>query len=136
MAEIGKDDTIIELTFGLDEPDAEDEEKNKFAQNLLKELKQLDEVEKAYQAEDPNPEAGAKVGLAKLVGILTTEVKFKHLTAFLGWLGNRFQDKPIRGSIKVGDKEVKFAVKSHKELEKFEQTALKLIEAMSEEKDE
>ena len=136
MAEIGKDDTIIELTFGLDEPEAEDEEKNKFAQKLLKELKQLDEVEKAYQAEDPNPEAGAKVGLAKLVGILTTEVKLKHLTAFLGWLGSRIPNQSLKLTIKIGENETSFEIPSTKQLPEVEKAALKLIDAMREEKDE
>ena len=132
MAETRKDDTIIEFTFGLDEPEAEDAERLKFATNLLKDLKRLDEVERAERAEDPNPEAGAKAGWATLVGILKTEIKLKHFTAVLGWLGSRIQNKPIKARIKIGEKEATFEVAGPEQLPELEKTALKLIEAMSE----
>ena len=133
MAATRKDDTIIEFTFGLDEPEAEDGERKKFAKNLLKELRQRDEVERANRAEDLNPEAGSKDALGFLVGVLTTEVSFKNFKAFLGWLGSRLQDKPIKGSIKVGDNQVTFEVKNPQQLPEFEKTALKLIAALSDE---
>ena len=125
------DEGIIQFTFGLDEPELEDEERLKFAKKLLRELRNLDEVERADRAEDLTSEAGSKPGFATLVGMLTAEVSLKNIKAFLGFLGDRLQDKPIKGSIKVGDNEVEFEVKSRQELAEFEKTALKLIAAMS-----
>ncbi|MGK7951485.1 MAG: hypothetical protein AB4368_22545 [Xenococcaceae cyanobacterium] len=125
-----KDEGTIQFTFGLDEPELEDEERLKFAKNLLRELRNLDEVERADRTEYLYPEAGSK-GFATLIGTLTAQVSFKNIKAFLGFLGDRLQDKPIKGSIKVGDNQVEFEVKSRQELAEFEQTALKLIAAMS-----
>ena len=121
----------IQFTFGLNEPDLEDEERLKFSTKLLKELRNLDEVEKADRTEDLAPEAGSKPGFATLLGTLTAEISFKNIKGFLGFLGDRLQDKPIKGSIKVGSNEVEFEVKSRQELIEFEKTALNLIAAMS-----
>jgi hypothetical protein len=43
------------------------------------------------------------------VGIPTRTIKInfvKNIKAFFGFLGDRLQDKPIQGSIKVGDNEI------------------------------
>ncbi len=130
MAEAIKKEKIIQFTFGLDEPEMEDSERLKFAKKMLSELRNLDEVEKVDRAEDLNPEAGSKPGFATLIGIVTAQVSFNNITEFLGFLGDRLQDKQIKGSIKVGDREVEFEVKSCQELAEFEQTALNLIAAM------
>ena len=126
------DKETIQFTFGLDEPELEDEQRLKFAQKLLRELRNLDEVEKADRTEDLTPETGSKPGLATVIGSITAIIPVKHIRAFLDFLGDRLQDKPIKGSIKVGDNEVAFEVKSRQELAEFEKTALTLIAAMSE----
>ncbi|MDJ0743866.1 MAG: hypothetical protein QNJ32_10945 [Xenococcaceae cyanobacterium MO_167.B27] len=125
------DEGIIQFTFGLDEPELEDEQRLKFGKKLLRELRNLDEVEKVDRTEDLTPEAGSKPGFATLIGSITALVHVKDIKAFLGFLGDRLQDKPIKGSIKVGDNKIEFEVKSRQELAEFEKTALNLIAAMS-----
>ena len=130
MAELKQGEQMIQFTFGLDDPELEEQERLKFAKKLLPELRNLDEVEKADRAEDLNPEVGSKPGFATLIGTLTAQVSFNNLIGFLDFLGDRLQDKPIKGSIKMGDRELEFEVKSRKELAEFEKTALNLIAAM------
>ena len=130
MAETREDEKMIQFTFGLDDPELEDEERLKFSKKLLRELRDLDEVERADRTEDLDPEAGSKPGFATLIGTLTAEVSLKNIRGFLGFLGDRLQDKSIKGSIAVGDNKVEFEVKSRQELAEFEKTALRLIEAM------
>ncbi|MDJ0536136.1 MAG: hypothetical protein QNJ70_27215 [Xenococcaceae cyanobacterium MO_207.B15] len=125
------DKGIIQFIFGLDEPELEDEERLKFAKKLLRELRNLDEVERADRTEDLDLEAGSKPGFANLIGSITALVRVKNIKGFLGFLGDRLQDKPIKGSIKVGDNKIEFEVKSRQELAEFEKTALNLIAAMS-----
>ena len=125
------DERTIQFTFGLDEPDFEDEQRLEFAKKLLRELHNLDEVERADRTEDLTPEVGSKPGLATVIGSVTAIIPVKYIRAFLDFLGDRLQDKPIKGSIKVGNNEVTFEVKSRQELAEFEQTALRLIAAMS-----
>jgi len=135
MAESREDEITVQFTFGLNDPKLEDEQRLKFAKNLLRELRNRDEVERADRAENLNPEAGSKPGFATLVGILTAEVNFKNIQGFLSFLGDRLQDKPIKASIKVGKSAVEFEVKSRHELAELEKTALNLIAAMSQESD-
>ncbi len=68
---------------------------------MLRELRNLDEVERADRTEDLTPEAGSKPGFATLVGMLTAEVSFQNIKAFLVFLGDRLQDKPIKGSTQI-----------------------------------
>jgi hypothetical protein len=90
----------------------------------------LDEVEKADRAEDLNPEAGSKSVFATLIGVLTAEVSMKNVKSFLGFLGDRLADKPMKISVKVGDKEVNISAKSRKELLESERIAKDLLAAM------
>ena len=131
MSESREEEKIIQFTLGLDEPEIEDEERLKFGQKMLRELRNLDEVERVERTEDLSPETGSKPGFSTLIGSVTALVQAKNLQGFLGFCGERLQDKPIKGSIKIGEKEVEFEVKSRQELKEFEQTAMNLIAAMS-----
>ena len=132
MAEPREDETIIQFTFGLNEPELEDEERLKFSQKMLRELRNLDEVERAERTEDLEPEAGSKIGFATLIGILTAHVSLKNLKKFWDFLVDRLQDKPIKGKIKSGDKELEFEVHSRHELAELEKTALKIFSVIGE----
>ena len=130
MVKPREDKNIVEFTFGLDEPELEDEEQLKFSKRLLRELRNLDEVERVDRTENLDTEVGSKPGFATLLGILTDQVSVENIKGFLGFLGDRLQDKTIKGKIKVGENEIEFKVKSRQELAEFEKTALRLIEAM------
>ncbi len=95
-------EAIIKFTFAVEDPELDDERRQKIANKLLREIRDLDEVEKADRTEDLNPEAGSKSGFATLIGVLTAEVSMKNVKSFLGFLGERLADKPIKISIKEG----------------------------------
>ncbi|WP_414544410.1 hypothetical protein [Nostoc sp. CCY0012] len=120
----------IQFTFAIDDPELDDERRQKVANKLLRELRDLDEVEKADRAEDLNPEAGSKPGFATLIGVLTAEVSMKNVKGFLSFLGDRLQDKPIKINVKLGDKEVNIEAKSRQELLESERVAKELLAAM------
>ena len=123
----------IYITFGLNAPDLEDEEKSKFAKKLLKQLRDCDQVEKVDRTEDLNPEQGSRPAFATLIGFLTAEVNVKNIKGFLSFLGDRIQDKSVKIKVKVGEKEIEIVANSESELEKLEEKALKLMEKMKEE---
>lgn len=124
-------ETIVQFTFGLSSPEIEDDERLKFAQKLLPELRNLDQVERADRAENLNPEAGSK-GFATLVGLLQAEVSLKNLKSFLGFLSDRLADKPVKVKVKVGNNEVEIEAKSRQEMAELEKIALNLIKTMHE----
>ena len=125
------DDYTIQFTFAVNDPELDDDRRLKIASKLLRELRDSDEVEKADRAEDLNPEAGSKPGFATLIGVLTAQVSIKNIKTFLAFLGDRLGDKPIKVSVKVGDKEVIIEAKSRQELLETEKIAKNLLAAIS-----
>jgi hypothetical protein len=121
------DPSDVEITFGLSDPELEDEEAVRFTRRLLPELRQLDEVEKADRTEDVDPEAGAKMGLATIVGLLTSHVNTRNLKNFLGWLSDRVPDKPIKLKMKYGGNEIEIEAKNSEELKEAIQSIKDLL---------
>jgi hypothetical protein len=120
------DSPLVQFTFGLDTSDLDDEERFRFASQLLPEVRQLDEVERADRVEDISPEKGTK-GFTTLVGWLTADVSAKNIKGFVAWMGTRLSDKPVKVKVKVGDREVE--LESDKLMDP-EARALKLIAAL------
>lgn len=118
--------SLVQFTLGLDAPDLDDDQRLKFATQLLPELRQVDQVERADRAEEATSEPGAK-GYTALVGWLTADVSVKNIVGFLGWMGSRFADTPVKVKVKVGDREVE--LESDK-LTDPEATAMILIAAL------
>ena len=98
------DDCTIQFTFAIDDPELDDDRRDKIARQLLPELRKQDEVVKADLTEDLNPEAGSK-GFATLIGVLTAEVSIKNIKGFLSFLSDRLKDQSLEITVKVGDKE-------------------------------
>jgi hypothetical protein len=124
------DARTVQLTFAVNDPELDDEERQEIAQKLLRQLKQLDEVEKVGRAEDSNLEEGSRSVLATLVGVLTAEVSVENVGKVLGFVGDRIPNKPIIIKVKVGEQEVEIEAKSRKELEEAEKVANNLLARM------
>ncbi|MGF1493665.1 MAG: hypothetical protein ACFBSC_14655 [Microcoleaceae cyanobacterium] len=122
----------IQLNFTIADPNLDDSERDQQARQLLKELRQLDEVERADRTEDLDSEAGGRPGLATLIGFLTIEVNRENIHKLLKWLQGRVSPKPIEIVVKDEDKDVKIVVQSSDDLEKAEQTVLNILGKMQE----
>jgi hypothetical protein len=123
------DDCTIQFTFAIDDPELDDDRRDKIARQLLPELRKQDEVVKADLTEDLNPEAGSK-GFATLIGVLTAEVSIKNIKGFLSFLSDRLKDQSLEITVKVGEKEVSIKAKSRQELLESEKIAKDLLTAM------
>jgi len=124
------EERTIQFTFAVDDPELDDNRRQKIASNLLRELRDLDEVEKAYLTEDLHPEPGSKPGFATLIGFITAKVSIQNIKGFLSFLSDRLGDKPLEITVKVGDKEVSIKAKSRQELLESEKIAKELLAAM------
>ena len=120
------DPQLIQFAFTVDDPELDDEERNRNALQLLSQLRQFDEVESVERTEAVNPEVGTRAGLETLIGFLTVEISRENLQKVLGWLHNRVKPKPIE--IVVG--EVKIKVQSSEDLAKAEQTVINILREM------
>lgn len=121
---------LIQVMFGPSDSALDDEQRLQFSQQVLPELRRLDEVEQADRAENLEAETGMK-GFETLVGFLTAEVTLPHMKEFAGWLGDRFSDQPMKVKVKVGDQEVEIEARSSQELAEVEAVANRLLASMS-----
>ncbi|NEQ28969.1 MAG: hypothetical protein F6K28_60515, partial [Microcoleus sp. SIO2G3] len=106
------------------------EEKQEIVQNLLNQLSNLEEVERVVRTKDLNPEEGSKPGIAFLVGKLTAEVSVNNIKAFLGFLGDRLGNKPIKVSVEANNKKVEIEASSRQELLEAERMVKELLAAI------
>ncbi|MBE9105531.1 hypothetical protein IQ229_11425 [Nostoc cf. edaphicum LEGE 07299] len=115
------------FTIALNDPELDPEEKQEIVQNLLNRLSNLEEVERVVRTEDLNPEEGSKPGISFLVGMLTAEVSVKNIKGFLGFLGDRLGDKPIKVTVEANNKKVVLEASSRQELLEAERIAKELL---------
>ena len=108
----------VTLTIAFNDPDLDSEELDAQAQNLLAQMRDLDEIETVDRVLDPNPPEGNKAIGGMLVGLLMAEVSvanFKKLGAFLG---DRLGGKPIKLKVKAPDgRELELEASSQQEFD-------------------
>jgi hypothetical protein len=121
-------ESLVEITFALDNSD--DYERQEFAKKLLKQLREQGDAESVERTEDLSSEAGSKGGLDKLVGVLTAEVKLDKVVSFLGFVGSKFAEKPMKIHVKDGDCEVTIETTGEKAALIGEQIAKGLLDMM------
>lgn len=106
----------IKLTIALKDSDLDEEELDEITQNLLQQMRRLDEVEQADRLLDPNPPEGNKSLGGFLVGILTAEVNPANIKALMGFLSDRLGGKQIEMEVEANGKKLKVKASSQKEL--------------------
>lgn len=120
----GKD---IKLTIAFNDPELDNEELEEQAQNLLAQMKDLDEIETVDRVLDPNPPEGNKAVGAILVGLLTAQVNKENAQKLLGFLGDRLGNKPIELEVEANGKKLKVKASSQAELETAIAAAQKFV---------
>jgi len=112
------DSSNITLTIAFNDPALNREEREAQAQNLLAQMRDLDEIERVDRVLDPNPPVVNKTAGAILFGLLTAEVSvanFKKLGAFLS---DRLGNKPIKLKVKAPDgREMELEASSQQEFD-------------------
>ena len=107
----------LKLTINFNDPDLSPEERDEQVQRLLRELKDMDEVETADRVLDPYPPEGNKALGGFLVGLLTTQVSTANAQAAFGFLKDRLSGKPIELEVEANGKKLKVSAHSREELE-------------------
>ncbi|MBU6186156.1 MAG: hypothetical protein KGQ16_06990 [Cyanobacteria bacterium REEB444] len=104
------------FTISFNDPDLDSEDLEGQAQNLLNQMRDLDEVETVDRVLDPNPPAGNKAVGAILVGLLTAQVNKENAQKLLSFLGDRLGNKPIELEVEDNGKKLKVKASSQAEL--------------------
>ena len=124
-------ESLVEVTFALNDPSLDEYEQQEFAKKLLKQLREQGDAETVERSDDLNTEIGSKGGLDKLVGVLTAEVKFGNVVKFFGFVGEKFAEKPIKVHVKVGDREVTIEGTGEKAIAQAKEVAAELQALLS-----
>ena len=93
----------VTLTIAFNDPELDSEELEAQAQNLLAQMRDLDEIETVDRVLDPNPPEGNKAIGGMLVGLLMAEVSVANFKKLGGFLGDRLGNKPIKLKVKAPD---------------------------------
>ena len=125
------ENSTVQLTFGIDDPQLDEEDKQDIAQKLLRQLRNLDEIEGVERTQNLESEDGTRSVFSTLIGCLTVEVNRKNIGKLLKWLGDRLSDKPIEIRVKVGDKEVSIKASSKEELAAAEERVDRWLEKLT-----
>jgi len=107
----------VKLTIAFNDPDLDREELEEQAQNLLAQMRDLDEIETVDRVLDPNPPVGNKAVGAILVGLLTAQVNKENAQKVMGFLGDRLGNKAIELEVEANGKKLKVKASSREELE-------------------
>jgi hypothetical protein len=97
---------LVEVTFALDDLSLDEYERQEFAKKLLKQLREQGDAETVEHTDDLSSEVGSKAGWDKLVGVLTAKVSLDKVVSFMGFVGGKFAEKPMKIHVKDGDFEV------------------------------
>jgi ferric-dicitrate binding protein FerR (iron transport regulator) len=107
----------VQITIALKDSDLDDEKLQEETENLLQQMRALDEVEDANLVADPNPPERGKGG-GFLLGLLTAEVNAKNIKALFQFLSDRLGGKPIKLALKTPDgREINLEASSREEFE-------------------
>ncbi len=117
----------VKLTIAFNDPDLDSEEREAQAQNLLAQMRDLDEIEAVDRVIDPDPPEGNKAVGAILVGLLTAEVSPANVKKLLGFLGDRLGNKAIELEVEANGKKLKVKASSQQELEMAIAAAQKFV---------
>jgi hypothetical protein len=119
----------IKLTIAFNDPDLDSDELEEQAQNLLAQMRDLDEIETVDRVLDPNPPEGNKAVGAMLVGLLTAQVNKENIQKVMGFLGDRIGPKPIELEVEANGKKLKVKASSQAELMAAIEAAQKFVAA-------
>ena len=123
------ENSSIKFTIAFNDPDLDSEELEEQAQNLLAQMKDLDEIVTVDRVLDPNPPEGNKAVGAILVGLLTAQVNKGNAQKVMGFLGDRLGNKPIELEVEANGKKLKVKASSQAELMAAIEAAQKFVAA-------
>ena len=121
------ENSSIRLTIAFNDPDLDSEELEEQAQNLVAQMRDLDEIETVDRVLDPNPPVGNKAVGAILVGLLTAQVNKENAQRVMGFLGDRLGNKAIELEVEANGKKLKVKASSREELEAAIEAAQKFV---------
>lgn len=117
----------VKVKIAFNDPNLEPEEREEQAQQLMAELRSMDEVHAVDRIVDPNPPQNSKAFAGFLTGLLMAEVSMENTKKLLYFLGDRLGNKPIELSVEANGKSLSIKANSREELQAAIQAAQEFI---------
>lgn len=107
----------VKFTITLSDPDLDEEELDEATRNLLREMKELDEVEQASLVKVEQDPVGTKSVAGFILGMLQAEVSLANIKKLMGFLGDRLGGQPIEMEVEAPNgRKLKVKASSREEL--------------------
>jgi hypothetical protein len=106
----------IQVTITLQDSNLEDEQLQAEVENLLEQLREINEVEYAELVTVESPPKGSKALGGFLLGVLTTEINSANIKALMGFLSERLLGKTIEMEVEANGKKLKVKASNQAEL--------------------
>jgi hypothetical protein len=119
------DNILFTVTF----TDEDQELGDRHASSLMRELRDLDEVEEVSRVKDPNPPAGNMSAFGFLTGMLVAEATAENGKKLLVFLGDRLGNKAIKLKVEGNGKSLEVEASSKEELQFVIAEAQKFLES-------
>lgn len=119
----------VKLTIAVNDSSLDAEELDELTRNLLREMKDLDELEKVdLVAVEEMPE-GSKAFGGFLMGVLQAEVNAANIKRALEFISDRLGGKQIELEVEAKGKKIKVKASSREELLAAMQVAQQFVES-------
>lgn len=107
---------IVKLILCLQDPDLDEEQREKEIHKLQSQLKDLDELERVSRVIDPHPPEGNKAIGGLIVDLLLMEVSATNFKKLASFLSDRLSGKTIELEVEANGKKLKVKANSREEL--------------------
>ena len=121
------DQSTVKFTIAFNDPELDSEDLEAQAQNMLVQMRDLDDIEAVERVVDPNPPAGSKAMGAIIVGLLTAQVNKENAQRAMSFLGERLINKPIELEVEANDRKLKVKASNRAELQAAIEAAQKFV---------
>ncbi len=106
----------IKFTITLSDPDLDEEELEAATQNIVREFNELDAVEQASLVQVKEAPTGSKAVSGFVLGIVETIVDIGNIKGFMGFLRDRFSDKPIEIEVEANGRKLQLKASNQEDL--------------------
>lgn len=111
--------SLFKLTITFNDPELDSEQLDKQAQQLIKDLKNADniDIERIGPVPDPHPPEGNKAIGGLLAGILMAEMNADNAKKVFNYFSDRLSGKPIEFSVEGNGKKLTVKAANREDLE-------------------
>lgn len=119
---------IVKFTIMFSDPDLDDEELESQAWSLLRQLREVEDIETVNRVIDSSPLGSKSIG-SYLIGLLTAEISKEKSGSLIQFFREHIGSKQIELEVEANGRRLKLKAGSRRDLEAALSAAQKFVEA-------